>query len=460
LEYQKVMRELDHLTRLNIAYQFVQAEQTRRQSTTELEEMKAGIEELKTQMAQADQAIEEVNAAIAALEKKRSEESQGPIQELEKKVDERAKACAVAEATLKHSKDVLATEKKNHKALVKVCEEDKALLDGKCSEVESEEGTYNDLQERSRAAEKAVQTAQQHYQAVTAGLCSSADGQDETLAAQKIACENEISTAVTETKQAEMRLKSAQAELKEKEGLCKDSEHAYSRDKASVDTIQKEITKLEQSMKKLNYQDGLEEELIAKRDQLMAQVAELRNKVEMLESRFPLVQFEYQDPTPRFDRGKVKGPVAKLVRVKDMSTATALEVSAGGKLYNIIVDTEETGKQLLQRGQLKRRYTIIPLNKITARTISNDVIRKAQALVGGDKVRPALTLVGYEEELRPAMSYVFGSMFVCDTLQNAKKVRDTHQLVNLLLSYPYSQPNQLLLSYSYSEPNWLLLSYS
>lgn len=80
--------------------------------------------------------------------------------------------------------------------------------------------------------------------------------------------------------------------------------------------------------------------------------------------------------------------------------------------------------------------------------------------VGGDKVRPALTLVGYEEELRPAMSYVFGSMFVCDTLQNAKKVRDTHQLVNLLLSYSYSQPNQLLLSYSYSEPNWLLLSYS
>ena len=32
-------------------------------------------------------------------------------------------ACAVAEATLKHSKDVLSTEKKNHKALVKAWEE-------------------------------------------------------------------------------------------------------------------------------------------------------------------------------------------------------------------------------------------------------------------------------------------------------------------------------------------------
>ena len=83
----------------------------------------------------------------------------------------------------------------------------------------------------------------------------------------------------------------------------------------------------------------------------------------------------------------MKGPVSKLIRVKDMSTATALEVTAGGKvsliadssvsiespqviykylcvqLYNVVVDTEETGKQLLQKGKLKRRYTIIPLKQ-------------------------------------------------------------------------------------------------
>lgn len=51
------------------------------------------------------------------------------------------------------------------------------------------------------------------------------------------------------------------------------------------------------------------------------------------------------------------------------------------QLYNVVVDTEETGKSLLQKGQLKRRYTIIPLNKIVSRTISNDKERKAVALV-------------------------------------------------------------------------------
>ena len=63
-------------------------------------------------------------------------------------------------------------------------------MQSKQSEVQEREGAYNDLQERSKAAERAVQTTQQHFQAVTAGLSSGADGQDETLAAQKIGSYN------------------------------------------------------------------------------------------------------------------------------------------------------------------------------------------------------------------------------------------------------------------------------
>ena len=48
--------------------------------------------------------------------------------------------------------------------------------------------------------------------------------------------------------------------------------------------------------------------------------------------RIPQVQFSYQDPYKGFKKDKVKGPVAKLVKVKDISTATALEVAAGGKV--------------------------------------------------------------------------------------------------------------------------------
>ncbi|PIK39131.1 putative structural maintenance of chromosomes protein 2 [Apostichopus japonicus] len=111
-----------------------------------------------------------------------------------------------------------------------------------------------------------------------------------------------------------------------------------------------------------------------------------------------------------------------MVKVKDVKYATALEVTAGRKLYNVIVDTEVTGKKLLQKGDLRRRYTIIPLNKIAARSINDKTVKAAQQVVGKDKVRTALTLVGFKGDLETAMKFVFGSTLVCDQMEQAKKV--------------------------------------
>lgn len=35
-------------------------------------------------------------------------------------------------------------------------------------------------------------------------------------------------------------------------------------------------------------------------------------------------------------------------------------------MFNVVVDSEQTGKLLLEKGGLQRRVTIIPLNKIQA----------------------------------------------------------------------------------------------
>ena len=78
------------------------------------------------------------------------------------------------------------------------------------------------------------------------------------------------------------------------------------------------------------------------------------------------MDFRFRDPEAGFDRGRVKGVVAKLVQVKDQAAATALEVAAGGKLYQVVVDTEATAKALLAKGQLRNRVTIIPINKVRA----------------------------------------------------------------------------------------------
>ena len=64
--------------------------------------------------------------------------------------------------------------------------QDSSLLANKRTELEQKEKASEALRQRSQEAEEAVQRSQQHFQAVSAGLSSGSDGQDETLSAQKI----------------------------------------------------------------------------------------------------------------------------------------------------------------------------------------------------------------------------------------------------------------------------------
>jgi structural maintenance of chromosome 2 len=93
--------------------------------------------------------------------------------------------------------------------------------------------------------------------------------------------------------------------------------------------------------------------------------------------RLGKINFTYSDPYPNFDRSKVKGPAASLLSLDEehFNKATALEIAAGGKLFQVVVQDEKVGKDLLQKGGLRHRVTLIPLNKISARTLDQRVIR-------------------------------------------------------------------------------------
>lgn len=60
------------------------------------------------------------------------------------------------------------------------------------------------------------------------------------------------------------------------------------------------------------------------------------SNIHSIYDRFPQLQFDYRDPEKNFDRKKVHGLVAKLVHIKDVHSATALEVAAGGRVSLIL----------------------------------------------------------------------------------------------------------------------------
>ncbi|KAM9449577.1 structural maintenance of chromosomes protein 2 [Clarias gariepinus] len=422
LEYQKLMREIEHLSRLYVAWQFVCAEETKLKSAGDLQLMQSSISELQSSMQKNADRIRELSEEIKVLEKSRDKEVAGVLKALEETLAEAQRVDTKAQSALDLKKQNLKDETKKRKELVKSMEEDKKVLSAKEGEVVKMMERLSAVKEEGQKDAEELEAAQQHFKAVSAGLSANEDGEAATLAGQMVTCKNDMSKAETEAKQAQMKLKHAQQELKSKQAQVKKMDSGYKKDQDAFEAVQKCKDKLQAELNKLNYEDGREEHLIEQKRQLFREVNHMREKYESFMGQFPNLRFEYADPDKNWDRNKVKGLVANLFTVTDVCNATALEVVAGGRLYNVVVDTEVTGKKLLEKGELKRRYTIIPLNKISARTIDDGVVRTAKKLVGEDNVHTALSLVGYESELRKAMEYVFGTTLVCDTLDNAKKV--------------------------------------
>eukprot|EP00112_Aurelia_sp_Birch-Aquarium-sp1_P013858 Seg2963.2 transcript_id=Seg2963.2/GoldUCD/mRNA.D3Y31 product="Structural maintenance of chromosomes protein 2" protein_id=Seg2963.2/GoldUCD/D3Y31 len=422
MEYQKVMREIEHLRKLCIAYEFLRAEEMKKSSGTELEAMMENKKQLEERFKEIEVSVNMINEHVKELQQQKDAQSGGVLKELETKVNELSKTDVKVNSDLKYAKEALKGENKRKKEMEKNIADDEAQLKAKGKEISKREDGLKKLEDKSNADAEAIAAAQKHFHAVSAGLSSNADGEDKTLADQLMDCKNVISESDTEIKQANMKLKHNEGELKKKKADLKSTEKGYEKDAAVAAKLQKEKDKIEADLKKLDFQEGKERDLISKVGSLEKEVQQLRGVIENLELKFPHLAFDFRSPNASFDRSKVKGLVCRLMKVKDMKTATSLEVTAGGKLYNVVVDSEQTGKQLLEKGELKRRVTIIPLNKIASKSLNDDVVKKAKKLVGNNNVHTALSLVGYEKEIEGAMKFVFGSSFVCNAMDDAKKV--------------------------------------
>lgn len=71
----------------------------------------------------------------------------------------------------------------------------------------------------------------------------------------------------------------------------------------------------------------------------------------------------------------MKGVAAQLITLpqEHYNKSMALEVTGGGRLFNVVVQDEQVGKDLIKNGRMRKRVTFIPLSKIDARTLAAHV---------------------------------------------------------------------------------------
>ncbi|KAJ4972330.1 hypothetical protein NE237_005429 [Protea cynaroides] len=412
--------ELDRLRRFCIAYEFVQAEKIRDSAVNGVEQMKNSIAEIDDDAEHMQQEIKEKETKISHLIAEKEVAMGGEVKTLSEKVDALSHVLVKETSVLHNQEESLSSERNNAEKIAKSIEDLKRTVEERESAVKQAEDGAADLKKRVEDLSKNLDEYEKDYQGVLAG--KSSGNEEKCLEDQLGDAKAAVGGAETELKQLKTKISHCEKELKEKKRqlMSKHEEAVAIENELSV--RREDVENVRMALESVSYKEGEMEELQKGRSVELETVQKLKDEIRLLLAQVANIQFTYRDPERNFDHSKVKGVVAKLVKVKDSSTMTALEVAAGGKLFNVVVDTENTGKQLLQNGQLQRRVTIIPLNKIQGHSVPPRVLHAAARLVGDGNAELALSLIGYDKEVKAAMSYVFGSTFVCRNVDAAKEV--------------------------------------
>ncbi|XP_047316147.1 structural maintenance of chromosomes protein 2-1 [Impatiens glandulifera] len=412
--------ELDRLRRFCIAYEYVQAEKIRDDAVSHVEEIKAKISEIDKNSENISTQVQEMERNISKLTSEKEATMGGEVESLSAKVDAFSRDLVKEMSIQKNQEESLITEKGNAEKIVKNIEELEQSICDRASAIKQAEDGAAGIKHKFEGLSKKLEEYENDYQGVLVG--KSNGNEDKCLEDQLAEAKVAVGHAETELKQLNSRMKHSEKELKEKERqLSLRSEEAATVEK-ELNIRRNEVENIKKSMDSTPYKEGEMDNLQSERTREREIVQKLKDDIRILSSQLSNVDFTYRAPVKNFDGSKVKGVVAKLIKVSDSSMMTALEVVAGGKLYNVVVDTEETGKYLLQNGNLRRRVTIIPLNKIQSYPLNPNVQSAAENLVGRGNAAVALSLVEYDKELKNAMEYVFGATFVCKSTEAAREV--------------------------------------
>ena len=424
LECQQTQSDLERLTRLVVAHDYIKNKEKLRQSAEDLEAKKNRATDLDNSAERLRKEISRLEEDMRKVKAAREKELRkgGKFQALEEEVKMHSHE-AVRLATQFDLKKASTTEEdERRKGFQASVTELEAQIKEKTTFYEKLQSQYDHARAELDKQVAEVEQKEELLQTLQTGVASK-EGQESGYQGQLQDARNRVSAAITEQEQAKLKISHLEKRIEEDEPRAKKAKEQNSGLLKDLQSLKTQAKKLESELNKLGFEAGKEEEMYHQEATLQEQIRDLREKADGLGRKVANIDFTYSDPSPGFDRTKVKGLVAQLfILDRDRSRAgPALEICAGGRLYNVVVDSAETGTQLLQNGRLKKRVTIIPLNKISAFKVSAEKIGAAQKLAPG-KVDLALSLVGFADEVSAAMEYVFGSTLVCEDAETAKRV--------------------------------------
>ncbi|KAL7424509.1 Structural maintenance of chromosomes protein 2 [Cryptotrichosporon argae] len=426
LEYQKATSELERLTRLVKAYEWTLALDKADKAARALGAKRTAINDTRAEVQTFGGECEGMERELREIGKRRAKEMAkgGKAQALTDAVNELERELVKVKTQLEIKDGTAKDDAARVQAAKKAVKDLEMAIQQKRSSTGTDTSGFADLKAAYDASAAELAKREELLQTLLTGLSSAKDDDSAGGYLGQLAdAKAQLSAAVTAAEQAKVKIGLAEREIKEKEPRAKKAEKEGEGGVRELEGKKAEVEKLRKRVDAADWDEDKEKALLVRQAEHSQQIAQLVERRDALKSRLAAIDFSYSDPTPNFDRNKVHGLVATLVDLDEShyASSTALEICAGGKLYNVVVEDEKVGSALLSGGKLRKRVTIIPLNKINAFRMSAEKLAAAKKVAPG-KVNLALDLVGYDDDVSAAMAYVFGDCFVCADKESAQAV--------------------------------------
>ena len=334
LEYQKIQRELEHLTKLCTAHKFVIAKKNAVDEQETLDvirtEKETAIEDIKER----EVAVSLIEEELQKLRQRRDRELGGHLEELESALAEKEKKVTKCEASLKETRENAKAENRKKAQLTNGMKTDQKALDDKKKTSEGMQEMFSKLRNENEECTTALKNAQKRFEAISVGKFCTEDGKGKaaTLQEQVISLKSDISNAETTKKTSDMKIKHNRKEMVRIEKLLMKTEAEFAKDGANLPKLQRDVKKAEAELQSLGYTPGVAEETGEALRSTRTEVNALEKRIYDMSSRYQWLNFTYSDPERNFNRNQVRGVAAVLFKVRDPKFFVALDTAGGAKV--------------------------------------------------------------------------------------------------------------------------------
>ncbi|KHJ41826.1 hypothetical protein D918_08041 [Trichuris suis] len=441
MRYSKAKIHLEKLEREQVAYTYVSIQERIADEGNLVDQLEKEISALKESIKKCKEACKQMRSEAEAFQKKMENEEDEETRTLQREFNARKKEEDAAADSYRSCLEKWKQENEKLKDLEKRIEDGELEKQAKQEDAQRLTEELNVMKIAHNDAAEALRKAKELYDIIDSGVALSSEGQVSTLVTRLSASKEEQRNIELKESSLTCRVGILENGVKEKEQIVAEDRANYDRIVSTLRKTTKTFNDVQHEIASLNYDENSIEqcskELRARADELKR----IQQQTATLESRFPPTNFDYSLPEPNFDRNRVLGTVANLIRLKDPRVAAAIEIIAGSRLYWVVVACEETVQLLITKGGLVQRHWFIPLNAIRSRRMNDSIVRRAQNLVGRDNCDLAVNFLDFDPKVQKAIEFVFGDQLVCPTSDIAKKVAFHPDIMQVTVTHDGDQFN-------------------